>query len=343
MFEPSFRHIPLYSHCNTYEGLVTLDDNIVSSGIFNIVMTNKSNIHFKIHSYQTMGMHHSWEDSQTCTLHKIVMFDWNPREERDCKSDPDPTKGNLYYVPPRTLRTGRLEMNTLPKKDFYPVQINEVGLQHDYEHHRKPGLLEAPVNKQTRHNLKRLLEENYDAFAEDERQIETTPLIKMPIDTGGHPPIAKKPYVLALKHYNWVRDEIDKLLEAGVIQESHLSWSASIEVLPKSDGGKRLCVDFRALNAITRTYVWPTHLRSGYHHMALDDDAIKKTAFVIPLGKYEYLKVSFGLAQTPTYFQNLMNKVLNGLHFTLAFLDDVTIFIESAEQHLKHIQIVWIS
>ena len=81
-------------------------------------------------------------------------------------------------------------------------------------------------------------------------------------------------------------------------------------------------------------------LRSGYHHIALDNEAIKKTAFVTPMGKYEYLKVPFGLAQAPTYFQNLMNKVLNGLHFTLAYLDDVIIFSESAEQYLKHIQTV---
>ena len=54
----------------------------------------------------------------------------------------------------------------------------------------------------------------------------------------------------------------------------------------------------------------------------------------------QHLKVPFGLAQAPTYFQNLMNKVLNGLHFTLAYLDDVIIFSEVAEQHLKHIQIV---
>ena len=136
---------------------------------------------------------------------------------RDGKSDPDPTKGNLYYVPTRNPRTGRLEVNTLPKKDFYPVQINEVGPQQDYVHYRKPCLLDAPVDKQTKHDLERLLEENHDAFAEDERQIGTTPLIKMSIDTGDHPPIAKKPYALALKHYNWVRDEIDKLLKAGVI------------------------------------------------------------------------------------------------------------------------------
>ena len=107
--------------------------------------------------------------------------------------------------------------------------------------------------------------------------------------------MAKKPYALALKHYDWVRDEIDKLLEAGVIRESHSSWSAPIVLVPKGDGSKRLCMDFRALNALTRTYVWPMprvkdifaklgkarffttlDLRSGYHHITLDDDAIKK-------------------------------------------------------------------
>ena len=181
----------------------------------------------------------------------------------------------------------------------------------------------------------------------------------MSIDTGDACPIAKKPYTLALKHYDWVKEEIDKLLEAGVIRESHSSWSAPIVVVPKGDGGKRLCVDYRALNAITRTYVWPMprvedifskldkakffttlDLRSGYHHIALDKDNIKKTAFVTPFGKYEYMKVPFGLAQAPAYFQNLMNRVLNGLHFTLASLDDVIIFSETEEQHLKHIQIV---
>ena len=64
-----------------------------------------------------------------------------------------------------------------------------------------------------------------------------------------------------------------------------------------------------------------------------------KTAFVTPFGKYEYLKVPFGLAQASSYFQNLMNKVLNGLNFTLAYLDDI-IFSETAEQHLKNIHIV---
>ena len=87
-------------------------------------------------------------------------------------------------------------------------------------------------------------------------------------------------------------------------------------------------------------YYTTLDLRSSYHHIALDEKSIKKTAFVAPFGKYEYLNVPFGLPQVPAYFQNLKNEVLNGLNFTLDYLDDVIIFSETAEQHLKHIQIM---
>ena len=52
-------------------------------------------------------------------------------------------------------------MNTLPREDFYPVQVNETGPQHDYVHYRKPSLLDALVDKQTRDDLNRLLEVNH--------------------------------------------------------------------------------------------------------------------------------------------------------------------------------------
>ena len=133
-----------------------------------------------------------------------------------------------------------------------------------------------------------------------------------------------------------------------------------IVVVPKGDGGKRLCIDYRALNAVTRTFIWPMprvedilaklgkakfftllNLRSGYHHIALDKESIRKTAFCTPFGKYEYLrKVPFGLAKAPSYFQKLMNKVLNGLNFAFAYLDYIIIFSNTAEEHLKHIKII---
>ena len=48
----------------------------------------------------------------------------------------------------------------------------------------------------------------------------------------------------------------------------------------------------------------------------------------------------FGLVQAPSYFQKLMKKVLNGLKFAFAYLDDIIIFSTTAEEHMKYIQIV---
>ena len=124
------------------------------------------------------------------------------------------------------------------------IDINEIVPQQDFVEHKKPQLQDAPIDRKTKLNLDKLFEANKDAFAEDERQIDTTLLIKMSCDTGDACPIAKKPYTLSLKHYDLVKEEIDKLLEAGVIRESHSSWSAPIVVIPKGDGEKRLCVDY---------------------------------------------------------------------------------------------------
>ena len=122
----------------------------------------------------------SCEDSHICTIQKIVNFGRIPREGRDDTPDPDTMKGNFYYIPTRNHKMGRLEVNTLPRKDYYPVQVNETGPQHDYMHYRKPSLLDALVDKQTRDDLNRLLEVNHDALADDERQIGTTPSLKCP-------------------------------------------------------------------------------------------------------------------------------------------------------------------
>ena len=104
VFEPSFKHRSLYSHCDTYEGLVNVDDTITSSGVFNTVMTNKSNRHIKICSNQTMGMLQSCEDGQISSIHEIVSFDGYPKEGRDNTPDPDTTKEISTMYPQETQK-----------------------------------------------------------------------------------------------------------------------------------------------------------------------------------------------------------------------------------------------
>ena len=103
-----------------------------------------------------------------------------------------------------------------------------------------------------------LLSQEYELqFAKDETSIGTTPLTSMTIDTGTSDPVSQKPYPIAMKHYQSVKDEIEKLLAAKVICTSHSSWSAPIIVVPKGDGGKHLVIDYRALNKVTRKFTWP--------------------------------------------------------------------------------------
>ena len=182
----------------------------------------------------------------------------------------------------------------------------------------------------------------------------------MSIDTGNSEPVSQKPYPITMKHYQWVKDKIEKLFTAKVIWRSRSSWSAPIIVIPKGDRGKNLLIDYWALNKVIRKFIWPmpkvedifSHLSGtkyfstldlwpGYHHIPLDEESIPKTAITSRFGKYEYIKVPFGLAQAPAYFQELMTGILKDFNFPIAYLDDIIIFSKTAEEHLDHIKQVF--
>ena len=123
----------------------------------------------------------------------------------------------------------------------------------------EPDTFKPPHHKLKQHieaKLTALFKEYISQFAQDETSIGTTPLKEMMIDTGTSEPVSQKLYPIAMKHYQWVRDEIEKLLMAKVIWESRSSWSAPIIVFPKGDGGKCLVIDCNALNKVTRKFIW---------------------------------------------------------------------------------------
>ena len=117
----------------------------------------------------------------------------------------------------------------------------------------------------------------------------------MTIDTGTSESVSQKPYPTSRKHYQCMKDEIEKLLTAKVIYTSCSRWSAPIIVVPKGDGGKCLVIDYRALNKVTRKFTWPMpkvedifsklngatyfttlDLRAGYHHIPLEKPSCQK-------------------------------------------------------------------
>ena len=226
-----------------------------------------------------------------------------------------------------------------------------------------PDIFDLPchkLNDTIQSELDALLKQYESQFMNDKTSIGTTSLTSMTINMGNSDPVSQKPYPIAVKHYQWAKEEIEKLLAAKVICSSRSSWSAPIIVVPKGHGGKCLVIDYRVLSKVTRKSTWPMpkvkdifsklngttyftmlDLRAGYHHIPLDKPSILITAFNSPFGKYEYVKVPFGLAQVPAYFQALMTHILKDFNFMIVYLDDIIIFSKMPQEHLSQIRKVF--
>ena len=232
-----------------------------------------------------------------------------------------------------------------------------------------------PKHKKTFYELCK----KYDnIISKNSGDIGKTMLVEMKIDTGNHPPIASKPYMLPLKHYEWVQREIEMLERAGIIERSISPWASPVVIVPKKSApGKpprrRMCIDYRRINKLQpevtkadggkgcmsliplpkrdKLYTklkgykvfLSLDLRSGYYHIGLMDSAKPKSAFVLSsLSKYQFNRVPFRLAQAPAYFQKLINDVLKGCNFAMGYLDDIIIYSRSEKEHLEHLEEIFI-
>lgn len=180
----------------------------------------------------------------------------------------------------------------------------------------------------------------------------------MEIKLSSDIPINYRPYKLSADEKRRVREIINDLLSKCVIRESQSDYASPIILVKKKDGSDRMCVDYRALNAVTIKERFPLPLiddhidrlgsfryftsldmATGFHQLPMkDDDSISKTAFVTPEGHYEYLKMPYGLANAPIVYQRVISKTLKQLMDTgkvLVFIDDVLIMSNSVSEGLK--------
>ena len=246
----------------------------------------------------------------------------------------------------------------------------------DVDGPRKAELQDYEVSEEELQAFQEICDTYSDVFSENSGCIGKTPLIQMDIVTGDSPPVCQRPYTLPLKHAEWVKRELNILEATGIIVRSVSPLASPIVVVPKRSAPgeppkKRMCVDYRALNKllppvkkahsnakgvlslvplpkIDEIYaklkdskVFSTlDIRSGYHHVEMTKEACPKTAFTLPvnLGKWEFLRCPFGLAQAPAYFQRLINEVLAPFDFAFGYLDDILIYSPDAATHLKHLE-----
>ena len=119
------------------------------------------------------------------------------------------------------LESAAMDNNTINQQETH--QTNSVALKKMMAEMVTPDTFNLPhheLSTTVQNDLDLLLQEYESQFAQDETSIGTTPLTSMSIDTGTSEPVSQKPYLIAMKHYLWVKDEIEKLLAVKVIHTS---------------------------------------------------------------------------------------------------------------------------
>ena len=181
------------------------------------------------------------------------------------------------------------------------------------------------------------------------------------INTGDAAPRRAHAYRQSPAMEEIVKTEIDKQLQAGVVVHSNSPWASPIVMVKKKGGTWRMCVDYRALNAITVPDVYPLpaidqllynmkdakifttmDLTSAYNQIAIAPEDRCKTAFIHRTGLYEYVRMPFGLRNAPSTFQRFMNMIMSTGDasmqiYVMVYLDDVVIFSGTVVEHCIHV------
>ena len=84
-------------------------------------------------------------------------------------------------------------------------------------------------------------------------------------------------------------------------------------------------------------------LQSAYYQVEIAEDDRTKTAFIIPIGLYEFNRMPFGLCHAPATYQRFMQDMFhdNIFRYLLVYLDDIMVYYRSVEEHLQRLEIVF--
>ncbi|MCP4267881.1 MAG: hypothetical protein GY777_20315, partial [Candidatus Brocadiaceae bacterium] len=169
-------------------------------------------------------------------------------------------------------------------------------------------------------------------------------------------------------HAEKLKEQIDLWLETDVIEECNSPYNSAIFAVKKKTGTTnevkvRFVLDYRSLNAITEKICYPLpkiselfdkiggkkiftsiDLTSAYNSMHLKESAKPYTAFCTSERQYCFKRLPFGLTNAPSAFVRLMDRVMDLSPelrtFCLVYLDDVLIYSDNVEEHLRHLDLL---
>ena len=131
--------------------------------------------------------------------------------------------------------------------------------------------------------------------------------------------------------------------------------------MPKSDGvNVRMVTDYSKINEFVKRPVHPFSsaadiVRSipagtrffakmdaihGYFQLALDEESYKLTTFLLPSGRYRYLRAPMGLSSSSDEWCRHLDRAIHDLPFTRKRVDDILVWGSSLPELYERIRTI---
>lgn len=238
---------------------------------------------------------------------------------------------------------GRNPMSASECKTVNPSQVKVV-----------PDFGDSCLSSEWKEKITELVNSMPDVFALHELDYGHTDKVKHHINLNDNTPFKQRARPIHPQDMDAVRRHLKELLDAGVIRTSESPFASPIVVVRKKNNDVRLCVDFRKLNSqtIKDAYALPNleeafsvltgskwfsvlDLKSGFYQIEMEEADKQKTAFVCPLGFWEFNRMPQGITNAPSTFQRLMEQCMGDLNRkeVLVFIDDLIVFSKTLEEH----------
>ena len=210
--------------------------------------------------------------------------------------------------------------------------------------------------------LAKLLLDYHQVFARSTDDLGKTNLVQHTINTGNAIPVRQPARRQPLGKREAERAEIQNMLKRGIIEPSSSPWSSNVVLVTKKDGSVRFCVDYRVLNSLTKKDAYPLprvddcldslagskwystmDLNSGFWQVGLSPKSCERTAFSTSLGLFHFTVMPFGLVNSPSTFERLMETVSRGIQWVelLIYMDDILSMSKSFEEGIERLDRVF--
>ncbi|GFU02876.1 retrovirus-related Pol polyprotein from transposon 297 [Trichonephila clavipes] len=246
--------------------------------------------------------------------------------------------------------------NSLADQELEIPYLENNSLIYDFEDVIQASELNKHLHDKQMDRLRELLNKYSKCFSNNPG---LTNLVEHEIQLVSDQPVRTKPYRMSHRQNEILKNEINRMLKLGIIEVGESDYMSPMILVEVAGKEPRPCIDYRKLNGIIRTEYFPLpnieervetvsaakfitvfDLSKGYWQIPLSKTAQRYAAFCTSFGTYTPLRMSFGLKNAPYFFSKLMAELLNGLEKRTTYLDDIAIFSDTWESHLKHVETV---